>query len=392
MIGALLIRTFVPDASHPELPRVRFAYGMLSGGAGVAVNVLLFAVKIWIGTFSGSIAVCADAVNNLSDAGSSLVTLFGFKLASKPPDNDHPFGHGRLEYIAGLIVAVLIVAAGLNFLKESVWRIFRPGELKVENLMLYLILGSMLLKVWLFFFYRRIGKLIRSETVLAAAFDSLSDLAVTAVVAAALFAERYTSFPVDGCAGTLVAALITVGGCNVLRRTVSPLLGELPDGEMVKRLRDCLLKCPGICGVHDIIIHSYGSNLYFATAHAEVKRDGDLLAMHDILEAAEVEVGKTMPVKLVLHCDPYDTEDERVKLWRSRCENAVSAFDCKFKMYDFRLIEEEGKPREVHFHLLIPRDYALGGDEIRETLRKKVREYDPEIVLNIEFVNAYVSE
>ncbi len=390
MISSLLIKLFVHDNQHPEIPRVRFAYGMLSGGVGVVVNILLFIVKIVIGLLSGSIAICADAVNNLSDAGSSLVTLFGFKLASKPADNDHPFGHGRLEYIAGLIVALLIIAVGLNFLKESVLRIFRPVKPDLDGLMLGIIIGSMLFKVWLFFFYRKVGKIIKSETVFAAAFDSLSDLAATFVAVAAAIAGRYTDFPVDGCAGVVVAVMILIGGGKVLRETVSPLLGEIPDHELVDKLKNCLLNCPGICGVHDIIIHNYGPNMYFATAHAEVNREGELLAMHDILEDAEVEVAKQLPVKLVLHCDPYNTEDPKVKEWRARCENAVGEFDRKFKLYDFRLLEPENKPREAHFHLLIPRSYIFSNEEIKEKLLEKIRVYDPEIIIDIEFVNAYV--
>ncbi len=385
----LLVKWFIRDYKHPERPTVRLAYGVLSGWTGLAVNVLLFGVKLTVGLLSGSIAIAADAMNNLSDAGSAAVTVLGFKLSSKPADNEHPFGHGRLEYIAGVIVAVLIIAVGLDFLKESVGRIFSPVKMRADGVMLGIVAGTLLFKLWLFFFYRRIGRKIASRTVSAAAIDSLSDLGATAVVLLAVIAARYTAFPIDGCAGTVVAGLVIAGGIGVLRDTINPLLGECPDPALVENLKEALLRCRGIRGVHDIILHNYGPNLYFATAHAEVNCEGDLMSVHDTLEAAEVAIARKLPVRLVLHCDPYDTEDPTVKKWRARTEEAVTAVDRKFKLYDFKL---EGKPgeRTLCFHLLTPRNYALTGDEITAAIRKRMAGCDPNLKLKIKFVNAYV--
>ena len=389
MLSELIVKIFIKDSKSPEKPEVRLAYGVLAGWGGVIVNIILFSVKFAVGMLSGSIAIAADAVNNLSDCGSGAITLLGFKMGAKPPDNEHPFGHGRLEYVAALIVAVIIVAVGFNFLKESVMRIFNPSEVKADNLMLAIIGGTLLFKLWLFFFYRLIAKKIESTAVKAAAFDSLSDILATSVVVGAVFANRFTTFPIDGCAGTLVALIVIAGGIKIIRDAINPLLGQCPDKELVEKLRAKLISCKGICGIHDIIIHNYGPEQYFATAHAEVDRNGDLLRVHDTLEAAEVEVAKSMPVRLILHCDPYDIEDPEVKMWRARTEDAVNKFDHKFKLYDFRLTKENGK-NVLHFHLLTPRNYALSYHEIQTILTNAMSVYGKDLILHIDFINAFV--
>lgn len=390
MLTRLLIRLLVPDAAHPERPPVRLAYGLLSGYVGIAVNLLLFGVKLSIGMITGSVAIAADALNNLSDSGNSIISVVGFRLSAKPADNEHPFGHGRMEYIAALIISVIIVAVGLNFLKESITRIFRPETLDLNGLAIGILAGTLLLKVWLFFFYRHIGRKIDSRVLTAAAFDSLSDLAATTMVLIALLLSPYTSLPLDGIAGGIVALLVVWGGIGILRENINPLVGERPAPELVDELRERLLKFKAIRGVHDIILHNYGPNLYFATAHAEVNRDQELMHIHDDLEEAEVEIARTMPVRLILHCDPYEIEDPWIKLWRSRAEEAVSDFDAKFKLYDFRLEEQPGQPRRLHFHLLVPRNYALSYEEISRCLERTLRHFDPTLQLHIEFLNAYI--
>ncbi len=393
MITNLLIRLFVRDYAHPEKPSVRLSYGLMTGFVGIAVNLLLFAVKLTAGLIAGSIAIAADAVNNLSDAGTSIITVVGFKLSSRPADSGHPFGHGRMEYIAGVIVSVIILAVGFDFLKESVMRIFSPTRVYAGGIVLLIVAGTMLLKGWLFFFYRKIGKKIDSDVIRAAAFDSLSDMLGTAIVLGAVFAARYTDFPVDGCAGVLVAAVLLAGGIKVLRDTTNPLLGECPDPELVEKLKTRLLACEGIRGVHDIILHNYGTNQYFATAHAEVSLDGTPMGIHDMLEAAEVDVAKHLPIQLLLHCDPFDTASPTVKQWRVRMEDVTVEFDSKLKLYDFRLTEPDGENvphRILHFHLLVPRNYQHSDEEIQQILTERMRVYDPDLELKIEFINSFV--
>ncbi|MBQ9501915.1 MAG: cation transporter [Lentisphaeria bacterium] len=376
MIQKLFIRCFVRDWKNTESPAVRLNYGIFSGYTGLAVNVLLAALKFTVGLLSGSVAIAADAVNNLSDAGNSVVTVFGFKIAAKPADREHPFGHGRIEYIAGVVVSVVIMAMGLNFLAESVQRVVHPQEVRMSPVLTALVAGSLLGKAWLFFFYRRIGKLIDSHTIRAMAFDSLSDMAGTSVVLLAVIAGQFTRFPVDGGAGILAALLVLYGGGKILRETINPLLGEPPGPELVEELRSRLLQCRGIRGVHDIIMHNYGPNRYFATAHAEVNLDADILAVHDMLESAEVEIGKHMPVHLLLHCDPCSTSDPEVRAWQGKAENFIADLNPLYKVHDFRLRRDETGIC-LDFHLLVPYGCPAEKDEIEKKLAGALAQCSP---------------
>ena len=389
MFIKLLCRLFVPGIDQPEKPASRAACGIFSGYVGVLINIFLFAVKLTIGILAGSIAIAADAINNLSDAGSSAVTILGFKLAAKPADKEHPFGHGRIELCSGVVVAVIIMMMGFDFAKESVGRIISPAEVHLSPLLMGLTAGTLLFKLWLFFFYRHVGRLINSPPISAAAFDSLSDMAGTTVVLIAVFLSQFTSFPLDGAAGLLVAVLVLAGGVKILKDTISPLLGEPPSTQFVEELQNRLLQCEGITGVHDIIIHNYGPNQYFATAHAEIEQHSDLLSAHDMLERAEVEIGKNMPVHLILHCDPYNPEDQEGKTWRVRLEDKVKNIDPHFKLYDFRL-KKAGQQPLLYCHILIPRNYVLSPEEILAGLNKEMNQYSPAPVLKIDFIHPYI--
>lgn len=389
MFTNLLIRLFVRDYKQTLRSEVRLGYGLLAGFVGISVNILLFLIKITIGLLTGSVAISADAVNNLSDAGSAVITVVGFKISSRPADNGHPFGHGRMEYIAGVIVAIIIIAVGLDFFKESILRIISPQRVVADWIALVIVGGTMLFKLWLLLFYRTIGRRIDSKVISAAAFDSLSDILCTSAVLVAVFCARYTSFPVDGVTGLVVAALILFGGAKILRGTINPLMGECPSPMLVDELKSILLSCDGIKGVHDIIIHNYGPNQYFATAHAEVEPTGTLLSVHDMLESAEEEVASRLPVRLLLHCDPCNLTDPHVNEWRRRLEEAVAGIDSQFKLYDFRM-DESGSVRRIHFHLLIPRNYRLSNAEIYDAVNNAMRCYDSSLELKIDFLNTYV--
>ena len=389
MLTSLLIRLFVPDYEHTEKTEVRLNYGIFCGWVGIAVNLLLFTIKLAAGIFSGSIAIAADAVNNLSDSGNSVVTILGFKVAGKPADSNHPFGHGRMEYIAGLVVSVVIIAIGLNFLKESIQRIIDPSEVRMSPLLIVLVGSSLFIKAWLFAFYHHVGKKIESGTITAGAFDSLCDIIETAVVLGAVVADSFCSFPIDGCAGVLAALLVLLGGGKILRETISPLLGEPPKPEMVEELRSRLLQCDGIQGIHDIIIHNYGPNHYFATAHAEVDLNADILTVHDLLEKAQAEIGRTMPVHLLLHCDPCSTADPEIRKWHGRVEKAVAALDRRLKIFDLR-VRKNGDLSILEFQVLTPRGENADESEIRRKLTEKLAEYPDVPELNILFTRSYV--
>ena len=372
-------------------PASRTRCGIVSGIVGIICNIFLVIVKVILAIFTGSIAVAADAVNNLSDAGSGIITVVGFRISSQPPDAEHPFGHGRTEYVAGLVVALLIVGLGVSFLKDSIASLFHPEKLDVSTVMIVIFSATVLVKCWLFFFYRKVAKLIKSDVVRAAAYDSLSDCLGTGLVIAALIVSRFTDFPVDGCAGIVVALLILWAGAGVLKDTVNKLLGEPPDPELVTKLRETILACPGIDGVHDIMIHNYGENSYYVTAHAEISCDGDRYSAHDILENAEVVVAQSLPVHLLLHGDPYSKSNPEVIYWRSRMENEVAKFDSELKLYDFRLGKDKvGGVVSLSFHLLIPHRYGMTEAEIRTALQERMQAYKAGLELEITFLKSFI--
>ena len=391
MFSFRLLRWLIPEITQDLTPRIRTRCGVVSGIAGIVCNLLLALVKIILAVISGSIAVAADAVNNLSDMASGIIAVAGFKLSSHPPDAEHPFGHGRTEYVAGLIVATMIIGLGITFLKDSIVAIFRPSETEFSNVVIVIFSATILVKCWLFCFYQQVAKLINSDVIRAAAYDSLSDCLGTVLAVGALIASRYTTFPVDGCVGLIIALMILWAGGSVLRDTVSKLLGEPPPPEIVTRIRETILACPEIDGVHDIMIHNYGENSYYVTAHAERSCEGSRFSAHDILENAEVAVAKKLPVHLLLHGDPYSKDNPEVIYWRSRLENAVSDIDSELKLYDFRLSDcIDGIVKKISFHLLVPHRYVMGEQEIKEKLQRKIAEYQADIELDITFLKSFI--
>ena len=383
------LRIFAAKNGGEDASGLRRSWGICAGWTGVLVNAFLAILKFAVAVYTGSVAIAVDAVNNLSDAGSGVVTAIGFKIAGMPADDEHPFGHGRVEYIAGLIVAVIVIAVGLNFLKESVVRIFNPSGVRMDWLAGGFLLLAVFCKFWLFGFFRTVGEKTASPAIKAAALDSLSDLTVTFLVLISMFAGKFTSFPVDGVAGCLVAVCVIIAGVRVLKEIADPLIGIRPDQRIVQELTRRLLDCPGICGVHDCIIHNYGPGLSFATAHAEVDSRSDVISVHDMLENAEVEVAKSMSMVLVLHCDPFNVDDPTVISWRRRLENAVSRIDDRFKIYDFRFSMADGFPA-IRFHLLVSRNDMENQEEITRQLEKVLHRVDSRAVLEISFINAYV--
>ncbi|MBR2905527.1 MAG: cation transporter [Lentisphaeria bacterium] len=391
MLTNLLLKVFVPGADKVLTPEKRVRCGIMSGIAGIVCNAVLAVVKICLAVYAGSIAIAADAVNNLSDAGTGIITAIGFRISGAPPDAEHPFGHGRTEYVAGLVVAVLVMVLGISFLKDSISSLFQPQKIKGGTVTIVIFASTVLVKCWLFFFYRKIAKLLSSDVIRAAAYDSLSDCIGTLLVIAALIASRFTSFPLDAAAGIILALMILWAGGSILKDTVNKLLGELPEPELVEKIRETILASPGIDGVHDIIIHNYGENSYYVTAHAEISCEGDRFSAHDILENAEILVEKSLPVHLLLHGDPYSKSDPEVIYWRSRMENTVAKYDPQFKLYDFRVgKDEKGKVCTLSYHLLIPHKYSVSKDLIHADLQKKMQEYSKDLSLEIHFLNSYI--
>ena len=337
-MAALLIRLFVRDANKVEDPQVRFRYGKLTGYVGLSANLLLFFLKIAAGVVSGSMAVTADAFNNLSDAGSSVVTLVGFKLSSRPADSQHPFGHGRMEYLSALAVAVLIMAAGLELCASSVDKILHPSDTAISWLTLSILAVSIAVKLWMTLFYRKVGRLIDSETLKASTTDSRNDVICTSVVLLSSLINLLCGVRIDGYIGLLVALFVLWSGFSLVREAVSPLLGLAPDPKMVKEIEELVLSHAGIIGVHDLIIHNYGPGRLIISLHAEVPCEEELLRSHDRIDCVEREIAARFHANVCIHMDPVDTKNERIRELKTMVKQALKQVDPRLSLHDFRVV------------------------------------------------------
>lgn len=334
----LLSRWLIPDRDNVASPAVRRAYGMLCGAVGIALNILLFIGKFFAGRLSGSIAVTADALNNLSDAGSSAVTLLGFRLAGKKPDTDHPFGHGRIEYISGLIVAGLILLMGVELAKSSLDKILHPEDVTFSALALAILAVSVCVKLYMWLYNRNVGRKIKSAAMEATAMDSLSDTASTFAVLLAMLVGKWTGLAVDGYVGLLVALFILFSAYKAARETLSPLLGQAPDPELVQEIRETVMAHQLVQGVHDLVVHDYGPGRLMITLHAEVPAHGDIMEMHDVIDNIEKELMEKLRCHAVIHMDPIDTDDAAVAALRAQVAELVKQVDPALTIHDFRVV------------------------------------------------------
>ena len=360
-----LIRLFIRDADNTRDARVREQYGVLSGAVGIACNVFLFALKLVIGFLTGSISIAADAFNNLSDGLSCLISIVGFKVSGKAPDAKHPFGYGRTEYIAGLIVAFIIVLVGVEFLKTSFDRIIHPEPVAFSVVLLVILAVSMLVKLWMGAFNSKIGGRIESPVLMAAGQDSRNDVITTAVVVLGMVAGRFTTLPVDGYVGLLVALFIIWAGIGIVRDTVAPLLGEAADPEVARSIEAIVRESDYIVGVHDLIVHNYGAGRSLASLHAEVPSDSDFVAVHEVIDEAEKRVWQRTGVYLVIHMDPIDVNNEHVTALRAQVDGVLQEIDEKLSMHDFRVVDG-ARQINLIFDVVVP--YSYGENDKRELL------------------------
>ncbi len=367
----LLIKLFVPGAERTAEPAVRRQYGRLGGAVGIAANLMLFALKLVVGLLTASIAVVADAFNNLTDAGSSLVTLAGFHLAGQEADEEHPFGHGRMEYLSGLIVSLVILLVGFELGKSSVSRILSPGDVTLSATSALLLGGAVAVKLWMSGFYRTLAKRIDSSTLRAAAKDSLSDCAATALVlVSALLGSRF-GVRVDGWAGLVVAALILKAGWDSVRETLDPLLGRPMDPELAEDIDRLVLDHPYILGIHDLIYHDYGPGRAMMSFHAEVPADGDLLAIHDVIDHIERELKQRNGIETVIHMDPV-VQDEQTEQLRGQVEQLAKEIDPRLSIHDFRTTAGPIHTNLI-FDVVVPYGFALTDAQVRQELTERVR-------------------
>lgn len=371
-----LIRHFIKDSGQPGDPRVRGRYGLLSSLVGICCNAALFLCKFLIGTVSGSVSIMADSVNNLSDAGSSVVTLIGFRISGRPADEGHPFGHARAEYIGGLIVSFMILLLGVEFLRSSFLKILHPEPVTISALALFLLLLSVLLKVWMGLFNRRVGKRIDSAALLATAQDSFNDVITTSVVLLAAALAKFTGLQIDGYMGVAVALFILYSGLGLARETVSPLLGQAPDPGMVQALEKKITSYEEVLGVHDLVVHSYGPGNWYASVHAEVSAKEDILKSHDVIDNIEREVLAGMGVHLVIHLDPVVTDDPAINELREFVRGKLRAIDPALSMHDFRVVFGETHTNLI-FDVVVPVGFRQSDHQLGEQIQRAVGELDP---------------
>ena len=387
----LLIKLFIKDAGNTENPAVRVRYGVLSGAVGIACNLLLTIAKFLIGSLTNSIAITADAVNNLSDAGSSAVTLFSFKAANRPADDEHPFGHGRIEYIAALGVAFLILMMGFELVRSSIDKIMHPEALAFSVPALIVLLLSIGVKIWMAIFNHQLGKRIDSPAVGAVVMDSVSDTAATTVSMLALILSKFTALPLDGYMGIVVALFIFYTGIQIVRDTVGSLLGPAPDPKLVKELESEILSFDGVVGVHDLIVHNYGPNRIFASAHAEVPSNEDIMKSHDTIDLIEREIKKKFHIDMVIHMDPIVVDDEQINRLRLQLSEIAREIDPRFTIHDFRMVEGPTHTNLI-FDLVIPHNCKMKKSEIYRRVNELVNELGPQYYTVITVENSFVTE
>lgn len=381
-----IIRHFIPDADNVRDAQVRERYGVVSGIVGIFCNVFLFAIKLIIGLITGSISIAADAVNNLSDGLSSLISVVGFKLAGKAPDSKHPFGYGRTEYLAGLAVAFLIGMVGVEFAKTSIDHILHPSAVLFSPVLLVILALSMLVKLWMGAFNRNLGNRIDSTVLRAAMQDSINDVITTSVVIIGMIASQFTSIPADGYIGLIVAVFILWSGIGIARDTLSPLIGQAADPDIVQSIEDIVLSFDGIIGVHDLIVHNYGAGKSLASLHVEVPDSANFVAIHEVVDEAEKAVWQQTGVFLVIHMDPVSVDDEHIQQLRDMTLSAIVKIDNRLTMHDFRVVDGDRQINLI-FDIVAPFEYQGEKQqqllkEIRRALRARDRRFHAVITVD----------
>ena len=370
-MSELLLRLFVPKGS-PDDPAVRTRCGLLSGITGIILNIILVAGKLTVGIIAGSVAIIADAINNFSDAASSVITLAGFKLAGQKPDKEHPFGHGRIEYVAGLIVSVLIIFMGFELAWSSIEKIITPEAAEFSYAAMGVLIAAILVKFWLFYFNRKIAKRINSPSIAATASDSISDVIATGVVLAALIAGQYTTFPIDGVAGVIVAIFIFKAGWGAVKTTQAPLLGRPMSKELADAIDKLALEHENILGIHDLIYHDYGPGRAIVSFHAEVPADGNLMETHEMIDHVEREIREKFGIEAVIHMDPIVVDGDTEEM-RTLVENVVKSIHPDASIHDLRIAEWD-KIHNVYFDVIVPYGLDISDEEIENRVKEQIKE------------------
>lgn len=385
----LLSKIFIKNRDDLENPAVRRAYGILSGTLGIVLNILLFAGKLTAGLISGSVAIVADALNNLSDAGSSVITLIGFRMAGQKPDKGHPFGHGRIEYISGLIVSMLIILMGFELGKSSVGKIISPGETEFSVVAAVILAVSVLVKLYMCCYNGKVGKKISSPAMKATATDSLGDCISTTVVLICMFITKFTNFDLDGICGAAVALFIFISGLRAAKETINPLLGVPPTDEFVDEIGETVMSHKGVLGFHDLIVHDYGPGRRMISLHAEVPADEDLLKTHDMIDNIEKELSAKLGCDAVIHMDPIETDDKITMEAREKIAELVKIIDERVTIHDFRMVTGPTHTNVI-FDIVVPYDVKRTEDEIRRDIERMVKTLDENYYATVHVDKSFV--
>ena len=385
----LLTKLFIKDHENVANAAVRRAYGTMCGLYGIFLNLLLFAGKYFAGVVSGSVAITADAFNNLSDAGSSIITLLGFAIAGKKPDLDHPFGHGRAEYLAGLALSAVIILMGFELAKSSFDKILHPEPINTGLLPALILVCSILVKFYMCLYNRSVGKKIHSAAMQATATDSLSDSVATAVVLLSMGISYFFHVNIDGYAGLLVAVFIIYAGFNAAKDTVSPLLGQAPDPEFVQQVADIVTAHPEVVGMHDLVVHDYGPGRVMVSLHAEVRGDGNIFALHDAIDTAEKELKDRLGCIATIHMDPIEADNSEVSQMRTAVLAKVKELDHVISIHDFRMV-----PGPTHTNLIfdavVPADYPESDEELAANIRQQIHQAWPDRYAVVTIDHSYI--
>lgn len=376
MFSKLLVKTFIKDSENTQREDVRNKYGYLAGIVGIISNLLLFIVKISVGLLTTSIAITADAFNNFSDMASSIITIVGFKLASIPPDKEHPFGHGRLEYISALIVAFMVMLVGVQFIKSSIERILNPSPIKFQFIPFLVLAISILAKFWISRFNKFVGNKINSSALKAASVDALGDVFTSSCVVISFLAAKFTTLPIDGYIGVLVSLAILYAGFSLVKETISPLLGEAADPELVSAINERVLSYKHITGVHDLIVHNYGVGRCIASIHAEIPASINIMTIHDVIDEAEREISRDLKVHLVIHMDPICVETEEVSIAREEVEKIIESHPSIKSMHDFRVVGS-GDNKNLVFDIVVFHENTMPDESLKEYMTKSIKDIHP---------------
>lgn len=386
---ALLAKHFIKDYGNMKSPHVRHCYGMLCGIVGIFLNIVLFIGKFLAGTFSHSIAITADALNNLSDAGSSFITLAGFKLASQKPDPDHPYGHGRIEYLSGLFVSLLIILMAIELLKSSFEKIVNPQETAINPLVMTILAVSILVKLYMSVYNKQIGQKIDSAALLATATDSRGDMISTLLVLVSSAISYFSGIQIDGYCGLLVGLFILYSGFNAAKDTIDPLLGKAPDKEYVEKIEEIVTSHDLILGIHDMMIHDYGPGRVVVSLHAEVPSDGDLLEMHDLIDHIEQDLSEMCDCESVIHMDPISVNDPETVALKEQIRSIMKEIDENLQFHDFRIVKGPTHTNLL-FDILVPYKFPIKDSELIVMVDRKVKELNPCYFIVVKVDHTYI--